>query len=218
MIDRKAFTILILLALAMAAAAVWRLSLLPDWTAVPFTGPSGPFTRHGLVLFISPLSILFMLAIGWGTSRLVSGTEEAIAAYQRLNRNVMLGVSALTVLMHGYIISRSLGLAEALDGEVLARGTVVITAILVMIHGNALPKMPWLSSRIPSFQLDAWQSARSRRFAGWTSIVMSMAMIAAALLMPMKAVAPIVMGLSLVYLGAIIWYALKVKREPSPTA
>jgi len=218
MIDRKALWTLILFALVMTAAALWRLSLLPDWTQVPFTGPRGPFTRHGLVLFIPPLSMLFLIVLSWIMKYMVSGTDVAIAAYQRLNRKVLLGVAVLSLLMHGYIISRSLGYGLALHGEYLARGTVVITAILVMFHGNALPKLPWLSSRITSFQFDAWQSARSRRFAGRISIVLSLGMIAAGLLMPIKTVAPFVMALSLAYLVAIIWYALKLKREPSVTA
>jgi len=39
MIDRKTLWILLLLCLAMTAAAVWRLSLLPDWHHMPFSPP-----------------------------------------------------------------------------------------------------------------------------------------------------------------------------------
>jgi hypothetical protein len=56
MIDRKALGILILLCLATTAAAIWRLSLLADWTQLPIVTPSGPGTRNSLV-FLFPRSV-----------------------------------------------------------------------------------------------------------------------------------------------------------------
>jgi len=216
MIDRKALWILLLLCLAMTAAAIWRLSLLPDWTHVPFmVGRNGPHTEHGLVLFVAPLSMLVMIAIAFGTKWLVSGPDEAIKTHQRRNRLTLVGTGVMGALMQSFIIGRSLGYGNSVDAEALSRAVIMVSAILVMIQGNNMPKLPWISSRFPAFQLDPWQSARARRFAGWLSIAYGLALIAAAALLPARAMAPIVMAFTPVYLGAIIWNCFRLKREAS---
>jgi len=217
MIDRKTLWILWLFIAATAAAAIWRLSLLPDWTQVPFpAGRDGPHTEHGLWLFVTPLCILLMLALAWGTQRLVSGPDAAMQAHQRNSKLVLLGTGVIATLMQGFVIGRSLGYGNGVDGDVLSRGVIVLVAILIMIQGNSMPKLPWISSRFPAFDLDPWQQVRSRRFAGRMSIAFGLAMIAAALLLPVSIVPFLVMALALSYLGVIVWHALKVKREPSP--
>lgn len=215
MIDRMTLRLLLLLVAAMTAAALWRISQLPDWQ-LPFEGLKGPYTRPALVLFVPPLSILLTMGLVWASKWIVSGPVEAMAPYKRLNRNVLIGVGILTVLGQAYVISRSLGFDFDQSGDVMGRGTIIVTALLVMIHGNSLPKMPWLSSRFSAYQLDPWQHARSRRFSGWMSIVFGLAMIVIALLMPLRTIAPIVMGLSLAYVVAIHLNIMRLKREPTP--
>jgi hypothetical protein len=213
MIDRKTLWILILLALAMTAAALWRLSLLPDWTQVPFMGDRGPHTKHGLILFVPPLSLLFLIALACGTQWLVSGPDEAIQAHQRRNRLMLLGTGMLTLLGDAFLISRSLGYGGGLNGEVFSRAVIMVSAVLVMAQGNNMPKLPWISSRFGAFQLDPWQQVRARRFAGRLSIGYGLAMIAAAALLPVRVIPPIVIALTPLYLGAIIWRSVRLKRE-----
>jgi hypothetical protein len=217
MIDRKTLWFLILLILAMTAAAIWRLSLLPDWTQVTFIGDDGrPHTKSGLFLFLGPLSLLFAAMLVLATRRLVTGSDEAIRAYQRSNRLVLWGTGVASALMQAFMIGRSLGLGINLSGETLARFVIGSTSVLIIMHGNNLPKLPWISSRFAAFQLDPWQSARLKRFSAWMSIAYGLGMIAATVLVPMRVLPPLVLVLCPVYLGAIIWNALRLKREPSP--
>ena len=123
MIDRKALWILILLCLAMTAAAVWRLSLLPDWHHMPMLTPKGLVVKNGLVLFVPPLSLLFMLAVAFATKWLVTGPDEAIQARQRHSRLILLGTGMLMALAQAFIIGRSLGHSVGLNPEIFARAS-----------------------------------------------------------------------------------------------
>ncbi len=216
MIAHKTLWFLITLVAAMTAAAIWRISLLPDWTQVPFVaGRNGPHNEHGIWFFVTPLCVLLMTGIALGTKWLVNGPQDAVQAHQRSNTLVLLGTAIVATLMQAFMIARSLGYGAQLDGEVVSRLVIIVVAILIILQGNALPKLPWITSRMPAFQLDAWQQTRARRFSGRASIAFGLVMIAAALLLDAGIIAPLVMGLVPLYLGALIWYSLKLKREPS---
>lgn len=215
MIDRKGLWILILLCLTMAAAAVWRLSLLPDWHHMPMMTPKGLVTKNGLVLFAPPLSLLFMLIAAFATKWLVTGPDEAIEARQRHSRLILLGTGMLVALAQTFIIGRSLGHGFGLNPEILARAMLMASAIMLTTYGNSIPKLPRVSKRIAAFNLDPWQSARSRRLAGRLTVALGLFQIIAAMLLPVRAITPIVMVLCLAYLGAISWHVFWLKREPS---
>jgi hypothetical protein len=216
MIDRKGLWILILLFLAMTAAAIWRLSLLPDWHHMPMPTPTGLVAKSGLVLFIQPLALLFGIAVFAAQKWLVSGPDEALAAWSRRTKLLPVLMGVITPLMQAFIISRSLGYGLGLDAQAIARTIMVVTGILVILHGNVRPKLPRLSKRFALLDLDPWQSARNSRFTGRITVVMGLALIAAAVLLPLRAVTPVILVLWLAFFGAIIGYFVRLKREPSP--
>jgi hypothetical protein len=215
MIDRKGLWILVLLCLTMAAAAVWRLSLLPDWHHMPMMTPKGLVTKNGLVLFAPPLSLLFMLVVAFATKWLVTGPDEAIEARQRHSRLILLGTAMLMALAQTFIIGRSLGHGFGFNPEILARAMLMASAMMLTTYGNSIPKLPRVSKRIAAFNLDPWQSARSRRLAGRLTVALGLFQIIAAMLLPVRAITPIVMVLCLAYFGAISWHVFWLKREPS---
>jgi len=216
MIDRKALWILILLGLAMTAAAIWRLSLLPDWHHMPMLTPRGLVVKNGLVLFVPPLSLLFTLAVVLAAKWLVTGPDEAIQARQRHSRLILLGTGMLTALAQTFIIGRSLGHSFGLNPEFFARAVLIVSAIMLTAYGNSMPKLPRVSKRIAAFDLDPWQSARSRRLAGRLTVAFGLFQIIAAVLLPVRAITPVVLVLALAYLGAIFSHVFWLKREPSP--
>ena len=70
----------------MTAAAVWRLSLLADWHHMPMLTPKGLVVKNGLVLFVPPLSLLFIAGrclcdemAGYRAGRSHTGTSSATA-------------------------------------------------------------------------------------------------------------------------------------------
>ena len=199
----------------MTAAAVWRLNLLPDWHHMPMMTPKGLVTKNGLVLFAPPLSLLFTLAVTFATKWLVTGPDEAIQARQRHSRLILLGSGILLALAQTFIISRSLGYGFGLNPEIFARGLLIVSAIMLTTYGNSIPKLPRVSKRIAAFNLDSWQSARSRRLAGRLTVAFGLFQIIAAVALPVRAITPIVMVLCLAYLGAIFWHLFWLKREPS---
>ena len=216
MIDRKSLWILILLGLAMTAAAVWRLSLLADWHHMPMLTPKGLVVKNGLMLFVPPLSLLFMLAVAFATKWLVTGPDQAIQARQRHSRLILLGTGVLTAFAQAFIIGRSLGHSFGLNPELFARAVLTVSAIMLTTYGNNIPKLPSVSKRIAAFNLDPWQSARSRRLAGRLTVAFGLFQVITAVLLPVRAITPIIMVLCLVYLGAIFSHVFLLKREPSP--
>jgi len=216
MIDRKPLWFLILLCLAMTAAAVWRLSLLPDWTQMPMPTPRGMVTRSGLVLFIQPLCVLFTIAALDAPKWLASRPNEALATLYRRIRLVPMATGVLLALMQAFLISRSLGHCFGLNPVAIARIGMTVTGIMIIMQGNIIPKLPRVPSRFAALNLDPWQSARSRRFAGRMTVVLGLAEIAGAILLPLRAITVTVLMLTLVFCGAIIWNMVRVKREPSP--
>lgn len=215
MIDRKALWFLILLTLAMTAAALWRISVAPDWTQLLFVGRNGATTTHSLFLFVPALVVLSMIPFSALIKWLAPGPEDAARAHHRMGMQMLLAGSVLAAMAQGFMISRSLGYGLELNNEVFGRATIVLMALLIIVQGNNMPKLPWIASRFPAYQLDAWQQARSQRFTGRLSILFGIALIVAAALLPMRIVPFITMAFVPVYLGLIVWYALRLKREPS---
>src|SRR5207248_10668567 len=122
------------------AAAFWRLSLLPDWHLMPMLTPKGPITRNGLVLFLPPLGLLFVIVIHLGKNWLVTGPDEARAAWCRRSGLLPMAVGMLMILAQALNISRSLGYDLSLDGQTFARFVLVAVGILTMVRGNVMPK------------------------------------------------------------------------------
>jgi hypothetical protein len=216
MIDRKGLWVLLLLCLAMIAAAVWRLSLLPDWTQMPMPTPKGLVAKSGFVLFIAPLALLFMIAVFAVQKWLIPGPGEALAVWYRRTWLLPAAGGAAMVLMQAFIISRSLGYRLGLDPQAVTRTMMVVTGILVILLGNVRPKLPRLSKRFAILDLDPWQSARNSRFAGRMSVAMGLAVVIAAVLLPLRAVTPAIFTFWLGFCGAIVWHFVRLKREPSP--
>jgi len=216
MIDRKPLWFLILLCLAMTAAAVWRLSLLPDWTQMPMPTPKGMVTRSGLVLFIPPVCLLFTIAALAAPKWLASRPNEALATLYRRIRPFPMAAGVLLALMQAFLISRSLGHSLGLNPVAIARIVMTVTGIMIIMQGNAMPKLPRVPSRFAALNLDPGQSARSRRFAGRITVALGFAEIAGAILLPLRAITVTVLILTLAFCGALIWNIVRVKREPSP--
>jgi hypothetical protein len=216
MIDRKTLWILLLLCAAMTAAAVWRLSLLPDWHHVVFVTPKGPVTRNGFVLFAPPLCMLFMIALHFWRKWLITGPQDAVTIWYRRNSVFLLAAGMLMVMAQVFNISRSLGYDLNLDGQNFGRFVLVVGGIMTMIQGNLMPKLPLLSKRFTLFNLDPWQTARSRRFSGWMTVAFGLVMIMAAFLLPLRDAPPAFLLLTLAFNAALIWNFVRLKREPSP--
>ena len=214
MIDRKSLGILILLCLVMTAAAIWRFALLPDWHHMTVVTPSGPRTRSSLFLFAPPLAMLFMIALACAMNWLVSGPKEALAARHRWSRPMLVGSGVMVTLMQAFMIARSLGHGLGLNPEAIARAMLAVTGSLMVMHGNIIPKLPRLSKRIAVFNLDPWQSARSLRFTGRMTVAFGLVMMVAAVLLPMRATVSTVLILTLGFYGAVLWYFVRLKREP----
>ncbi len=216
MIDRKGLWTLILLCLAMTAAAVWRLSLLPDWTHVPILTPKGMVMKNGLVLFMGPLALLFITAVFAIQKWLISGPEEALATWYRNGSLLPMMGGVFIALMQVFLISRSFGHGFGLNPEIVARAGMGVTGILTMMFGNVVPKLPRLSKRFAALNLDPWQSARHTRFGARMTVAFGLAMTIAAVLLPISAVAPIFLTSMVAFFGAVYWHRRKLKKEPSP--
>ncbi|HKU55089.1 MAG TPA: hypothetical protein VJP60_06975 [Rhizomicrobium sp.] len=216
MIDRKALWILILLCLAMTAAGFWRLSLLPDWHHMPVNGPGDRHTVNGLLIFWGSFALLLMMLIVFVRRWLVSGPEESGQPWRRWSTLILIANAMIVVLMQAFITARSLGFGQTIDRRAVAHTAQVAVGILMVMMGNALPKMPWLSARFRPFRLDPWQWNRQMRFVGKLMVGLGLFFALVPLLLPPRMAFPALAGAWLVTMMASFWHRTKVKREPSP--
>ena len=214
MIDRKALWISILIFLAITAATLWRLSLLPDWHHVPMDGPAGHRTASPFTLFRAPAGLLIEIALLFARKWLVSGSEESIQSWSRWGGLAIVSISAIIAVVQAVTIARSLGLGAGLDRMAVAHGMQVLMGILVMMLGNALPKMPWLSARFRPFRLDPWQWNRHLRLMGKLMVGLGLFVAVGGPLLPPALFRTVVFGLWLAMMAASIAYRIKLRREP----
>ena len=216
MIDRKALRISVLLILAMIAATLWCLSLLPDWSHFPLNGPGDATSRQSIWLFVSPGCLLFVMAVLFARKWFATGSEDAVAPWRRWSGMMLLPYAVIIALMQAFIIARSLGIGAALDRQVLPRVFIVLIGVLIAALGNALPKLPWLSLRFRLFQLDPWQWNQHLRFMGKLIVGFGLVVALAGALLPPMLILPTLAGSWLAALAANIWYRIKLRRAPSP--
>ena len=150
MINRKALWISILLVMAMIAAALWRLSLLPDWHHMPFEGP-GSRLMPPFVLFVPPLAVLFMIALifaaNWKFGPEQTSPKEAVQSWWRYQSLALVFVAGMAALAQAFNIAHSLGTLQSIDRLTFAHVIFVLCGIFMMMFGNSLPKWPWLAER-----------------------------------------------------------------------
>lgn len=216
MIDRKALWISGLIFLAMTCVALWRLSLLPDWTQLPMTTPGGPRIVSGLMLFAPPLSLLLVVAILFARNLTRSGPEEAVARWRHWYGVLILGNAVMTGLAQAFFIARSLGALSAWNAHALTQVMMVAMGLLLAVMGNALPKMPFLAARFRPLRLDPFQWNRHLRFAGKLAVGMGLLIAVGVPLLPARMVQPTVIGMSLAMTVASFWHRARMRRQPSP--
>ena len=194
MIDRKGFWFCIACILVMCAAAFWRISLLPDWHALPRFNDSGaPISSiTSLILFVSPGGIALVLLIQRAGRWLIKSPDEAIKPWKKWNRLLMVAMSVVMTLSQSFIIARSLGIFPPVTSVQMARGTFVVMGVLLIIVFNSLPKLPWLNTRF--LDLDSANGARFMRARAYFGIVLGLLMIVTGLFVPIGALRSVIWG------------------------
>ena len=211
MIDRKALWIFIAVFIAMTGTAIWQLSQLPDWRHMPFGGPGSHNTVSGLVLFASPVSLLFFMVspfIQWLTL-----PKDALPSLRRWSGKWIVSTSVFMALCQAFGLSYSLGIVSP-SGFGIARGGSVMIGILFMIVGNIAPKTPVPPQR-NSFELDSWSVNRMFRFAGKLFVGLGLAFVLGGILLPPEYWESVFGSLMLTSLAAGVWYGIKVRHERS---
>jgi len=216
MINRRALWISLFVLIAMIAADFWRLSLLPDWHHVPAEGPGNSHTIPAFLLFVPVLGLLFTMGFLFARKWLRSGPEEAMQPWRRYYGLALMFNTAIMASAEAFNLARSLGALQSVNRITLAHVIFVVAGIFMMLVGNMLPKMPWLSARFRSAQLDPWQWNRHLRFGGKITVVSGLFMAVGLPLLPVKMALHAILGLTLAIMVVNYWHRAKVKREPSP--
>lgn len=216
MMDRKVLWISWLLIVTMTAAGFWRLSLLPDWHHMPANGPGDSHTINGLFVFWGPSVLLFLTFFFFAFRWFVSGPKESEGAWRRYIGLMIVLFAVLVVPIQAFIIARSLGVGRVIDRVTVVHAVMIATGFLIMVLGNVLPKMPWMSSRFRRFQVDHWQWNRQLRFTGRSMVGLGLWIAVSGPLLPPKMMLPVTVCANVVFIAAILWYRAKVRREPSP--
>jgi hypothetical protein len=189
MIDRKALWIFIAVFLAMTGAAIWQLSLLPDWRHMPLGAPSSHNAVSGLALFATPASLLlFMVSpfIQW-----LALPKEALPALRRWSGKWIVAMSSFMGLCQVFALTCSLGIVSP-SGPGIARAGSVMIGIMFMIIGN-----------------------RMFRFAGKLLVGLGLAFVLGGMLLPLEYWESVFGSVMLTALAAGIWYGIKLRHERS---
>jgi hypothetical protein len=216
MIDRKALWISLIVLTAMIGADLWRLSLLTDWHQVPAEGPGNSHTFPVFRLFIPALALLFTMALLFSRTWFRSGSQEAVQLWQRWFGLCLLFNTAIMALATTFTLARSLGALHSVNRLTFSHVIMVAGGIFMILIGNVLPKMPFLTARFRRSQLDPWQWNRHLRFGGKLTVIVGICMAVGFPLLPLKMVSPAAFGMAFAALAANYWHRAKVKREPSP--
>jgi len=216
MVNRRALWISLPVLFAMVAADLWRLSLLPDWRHVPAEGSGNSPAMPVLLLFAPALALLFGIGVLFARKWFRSGSEEALQAWGRWNGLILLFNTVIAALMQAFVLARSLGALQSIDRLTLSHGLTVVVGIFMMLVGNMAPKLPRLTARFRSAQLDPWQWNRHLRFGGKLMVVFGLIIAVGMPLLPPEMASPAMLCLAMACLAVNYWHRAKVKRDPSP--
>lgn len=222
MIDRKALWFSIAVIIATIAAALWRISLLPDWHRMALDGPGSAHTLNSLFLFAHPLGLTVATLAFYGRKWFVSGSAEDIQPWRRNGTQFVTGFSVIAGLMQAFMISRSFGYGLAVDRADVARIAFAAMGVLLIVVGNVMPKLPWLTGRFRAVRLDPWQQKRHLRFTGLLMVGMGLyfVVMAAALpwlqLLPQAVKLPVFLAPGPLVVAATLWHRARLTHAPSP--
>jgi len=214
MIDRKALWFAAIVFLTMIAVNLWYLNLLPDWHHMPVNGPGDSHTVNSLRLFFWPLTVLLLVVTRVARRWFVSGPDEAVRPWQNFSTKNFVRILCLFSTLYAFAMAHALGFTPFWNPLTFVRFTQVAFGLLIVSMGNSVPKLPWLSARISFFRLDPWQWHRYARLLGKVRVGFGIAFIAAGLLLPPTMIAPTVLAVALTGTMAMIWYRIKLRREP----
>ena len=214
MINRKAIWITIVFVIVMVAAAVWRLSLLSDWTLFTYTGVST--TRHHNYwtgLFQPPSWVLLFMGILVVSGLNKRGPKEKVHAWKNWYSFLLISFGVIVSAIQFLTIARSLRVTTALDPIAVDRAEIALLGLLIIVTGNQLPKLPWLQSCIALLQLTPVQGENYLRVRGRLTVVTGIAVVVSASLMPVKLVPAVIIAVAFGCIGISIICRAKLKRQ-----
>ena len=214
MIDRKTFWTAMAFVALMLAAAVWRMSLLPDWTQLPRQDLQGAALPpvNSVWLLVSPGAVLFVMAtLAWRT-RTARNAGDALRPWAKWVDFFLVPYSLILALMQAFIIARSLGLLTGMNVELFVRGGFVALGVLTMVMNNALPKLPWLGSRIAILDMDPDRGARLTRLRAWLGFSIGLVAVLGGLFLPLKDVPPIIFSLAIAGVIVKLFFRFSARR------
>ena len=143
-----------------------------------------------------------------------SGPEEALQPWRLYHGTTLLFGAGVMALAQAFTIARSLGALQSVDRLTFSRAIFVAAGIFMMVAGNMLPKMPWLTARFRP--LDPWQWNQHLRFAGKLTVVLGLFFAVGMPLLPIKMALPVSIGVALTTMAVGFWHRARVRRDPSP--
>jgi hypothetical protein len=213
-IDRKALRVCSLVFLAMMAATLWRLSLPSDWSGLPPNGPGSSQTFNSFWLLVTPLGLLLVIVVLASRKWLVAGPDENVHSWQHWNGMLLVPFAAIAALQQTFAIVHSLGLAAGVERMAVTHGMQVLTGGLLVMLGNAMPKMPWLSVRLKALHLEPWQWTRHMRLMGKLVVFLGVFSAIGTFLLPPDWFRTVQCSMALAVVATSILYRIKLRREP----
>jgi hypothetical protein len=214
MIERKAFWIAWALVIAMLAAAAWRVSLLPDWTHLPRYDSNGVAISptSSAVLLTMPGGVLFIMArLAW-RARTARAPVESLRPWKKWASIVLVPISVILTLMQAFTIARSLGLLSTMNIAQFTRGIFVVLGLVAMVINNALPKLPWLRSRVAFLNLDPDKGAKFLRLRAWLGFLIGLVVVLGGLFLPLNVMPPIVFSMVIASVIVSLAFRFSAKR------
>jgi len=190
MLDRKAMTVLSVLIFVMLVSDIWLIT---------------HDARRSMALFAPPVTMMIVPGVFvLKERRAAASSADALVAYKEWGSFFLISCAAILTVFQLLPVFRRLGIplpSPALCFRLFVAGYGVI----LVVSGNRAPKLPPLEWRRPGLlSLGKEGQVAISRLAGWLLVSFGVAIIASALFLPVRLIAPVMGSLALAILVAIL--------------
>jgi hypothetical protein len=182
MIDRKTALASAALIALMLVAAVWRIVMLDDWTALAVqTETSLP----SLLLLLFPAGSVLLVGALYFDGRGARVDDIKVQAWRKWARSLSINYCGGMLLLQGVLIVWSFGLDIPFDLSPIGRVGGILLAIMSLLAINQMPKLPWFERKFaPGGDLGPIYGPRYMRTQSRILVVFMIAVIAFGLTTP----------------------------------
>lgn len=216
MIDRRILLIAGSFMTVMLGLALWRVSLLSDWTMLPRFDSNGAAQAPVPVrkLFMLPGALILMLLLQAAQRLRSRASEEKLKVWRDRNVFITVAMGFMLLMLEVQVLLRSFPASSFFLPADAMRFFLVVWGLLMIAISNGSPKLPWVQTLFVIPKLDDAAGARYLRIMGYVGVAVGLTVTIAALTVPMNLVLPLLntAAIGSLLVGFVLQFLLKRKQ------